>query len=143
MPKCVASFDVPKCVASFDVPKCIASFDVPKCVASFDVPKCVASFDVPKCVASFASLALTCQNASLALTCGHGSILTRCQASINICAPPSIFGKGREGCVAQVSKRNLKAESFVRGEIRVLRRLDHPCICRLLETFEDDRRGRP
>ncbi|CAJ1337813.1 unnamed protein product [Effrenium voratum] len=41
--------------------------------------------------------------------------------------------------IKTVSKRNLKAESFVRGEIRVLRRLDHPCICRLLETFEDDR----
>eukprot|EP00931_Biecheleriopsis_adriatica_P039263 TRINITY_DN22452_c0_g1_i1.p1 TRINITY_DN22452_c0_g1~~TRINITY_DN22452_c0_g1_i1.p1 ORF type:complete len:565 (+),score=130.08 TRINITY_DN22452_c0_g1_i1:105-1799(+) len=41
--------------------------------------------------------------------------------------------------IKTVWKRNLKAQSFVRDEIRVLRRLDHPCICRLLETFEDDR----
>jgi calcium-dependent protein kinase len=39
--------------------------------------------------------------------------------------------------VKAVLKRNLKAQNFVRGEIAILRRLDHPCICRLLETFED------
>jgi len=41
--------------------------------------------------------------------------------------------------IKTVWKRNLKAESFVRGEIKILRRLDHPCICRLLETFEDEK----
>lgn len=41
--------------------------------------------------------------------------------------------------IKTVQKRSLKAQSFVRSEIRVLRRLDHPCICRLLETFEDER----
>lgn len=41
--------------------------------------------------------------------------------------------------VKTVWKRNLKAESFVRVEINILRRLDHPCICRLLETFEDEK----
>ncbi|CAK9104870.1 unnamed protein product, partial [Durusdinium trenchii] len=40
--------------------------------------------------------------------------------------------------IKKVSKRDLKAEHFVRGEIKVLRRLDHPCICRLLETYEDE-----
>jgi len=39
--------------------------------------------------------------------------------------------------VKTVWKRNMKAQAFVRGEIKVLRRLDHPCICRLHETFED------
>eukprot|EP00929_Paragymnodinium_shiwhaense_P114701 TRINITY_DN83177_c0_g1_i1.p1 TRINITY_DN83177_c0_g1~~TRINITY_DN83177_c0_g1_i1.p1 ORF type:complete len:694 (+),score=146.49 TRINITY_DN83177_c0_g1_i1:129-2210(+) len=39
--------------------------------------------------------------------------------------------------VKTVRKRNLKAESFVRQEIAILKQLDHPYICRLLETFED------
>ena len=39
--------------------------------------------------------------------------------------------------VKKVSKRDLKALDFVRREIAILRRLDHPSICRLLETFED------
>jgi len=41
--------------------------------------------------------------------------------------------------VKKVWKRNLKAVDFVRREIAILRRLDHPAICRLLETFEDDK----
>jgi len=41
--------------------------------------------------------------------------------------------------IKTVWKRNLKAQSFVREEIKILRRLDHPCICRLLETFEDEK----
>mmetsp|Transcript_133923 Transcript_133923/g.244273 ORF Transcript_133923/g.244273 Transcript_133923/m.244273 type:complete len:565 (+) Transcript_133923:56-1750(+) len=41
--------------------------------------------------------------------------------------------------VKSVKKASLKAESCVRREIAILRCLDHPCICRLLETFEDHR----
>lgn len=41
--------------------------------------------------------------------------------------------------VKTVKKASLKAESCVRREIAILRCLDHPCICRLLETFEDHR----
>jgi len=41
--------------------------------------------------------------------------------------------------VKKVWKRNLKAVDFVRREIAILRRLDHPTICRLYETFEDDK----
>jgi len=40
--------------------------------------------------------------------------------------------------VKSVPKRTLKAESIVRREVSVLRHLDHPSICRLHETFEDD-----
>jgi len=38
-----------------------------------------------------------------------------------------------------VPKRNLKAVDLVRREIAILRGLDHPCICRIFESFEDDR----
>eukprot|EP00401_Gymnodinium_catenatum_P006798 CAMPEP_0117508652 /NCGR_PEP_ID=MMETSP0784-20121206/27061_1 /TAXON_ID=39447 /ORGANISM="" /LENGTH=551 /DNA_ID=CAMNT_0005304217 /DNA_START=23 /DNA_END=1678 /DNA_ORIENTATION=+ len=40
--------------------------------------------------------------------------------------------------VKAVQKRCLRTERAVRQEISVLKRLDHPRICRLLETFEDD-----
>lgn len=39
--------------------------------------------------------------------------------------------------IKTVKRGNLKAQSLVRREIAILRRLDHPCICRLYETFED------
>lgn len=39
--------------------------------------------------------------------------------------------------VKAVRKRSIAAESMVRAEIAILRRLDHPHICRLLETFEE------
>jgi calcium-dependent protein kinase len=39
--------------------------------------------------------------------------------------------------VKTVKKRNFRDEELVRREVAILRRLDHPCICRLLETFED------
>jgi calcium-dependent protein kinase len=42
--------------------------------------------------------------------------------------------------VKMVSKADLKSEEYVRREIAILRQLDHPCICRLLETFEDRQR---
>lgn len=38
-----------------------------------------------------------------------------------------------------VPKRNLKAVDLVRREIAILRGLDHPCICRIFESFEDDK----
>lgn len=41
--------------------------------------------------------------------------------------------------VKTVWKRNLKAQHLVRQEIDILRTLDHPCICRLYETFEDEK----
>eukprot|EP00928_Gymnodinium_smaydae_P032618 TRINITY_DN23573_c0_g1_i1.p1 TRINITY_DN23573_c0_g1~~TRINITY_DN23573_c0_g1_i1.p1 ORF type:complete len:574 (+),score=92.20 TRINITY_DN23573_c0_g1_i1:94-1722(+) len=40
--------------------------------------------------------------------------------------------------VKVVQKINLRAEKVVRKEVKVLRHLDHPRICRLFETFEDD-----
>lgn len=49
--------------------------------------------------------------------------------------------RGAEGivrAVKSVDKCDLKAESLVRSEVDILRRLDHPCICRLFEVFEDD-----
>jgi len=67
---------------------------------------------------------------------------------------PSVLGKGGFGTVRRahlraapsvvravktVPKRNLKAVSLVRQEIAILRGLDHPCICRIFESFEDDR----
>lgn len=39
--------------------------------------------------------------------------------------------------VKSISQRNVKAYTMARAEINILRRLDHPNICRLLETFED------
>eukprot|EP00403_Amphidinium_massartii_P040019 CAMPEP_0178438300 /NCGR_PEP_ID=MMETSP0689_2-20121128/35516_1 /TAXON_ID=160604 /ORGANISM="Amphidinium massartii, Strain CS-259" /LENGTH=546 /DNA_ID=CAMNT_0020060687 /DNA_START=67 /DNA_END=1707 /DNA_ORIENTATION=- len=39
--------------------------------------------------------------------------------------------------VKAVKKCNAVAERFVKKEISILRALDHPCICRLFETFED------
>jgi calcium-dependent protein kinase len=41
--------------------------------------------------------------------------------------------------VKTIKKANMQAEGLVRREIAILRHLDHPCICRLLETFEDSR----
>jgi calcium-dependent protein kinase len=41
--------------------------------------------------------------------------------------------------VKTVTKTNPKTEDLIRREIAILRYLDHPCICRLLETFEDQR----
>lgn len=41
--------------------------------------------------------------------------------------------------VKTVTKTNPKAEELIRREIAILKYLDHPCICRLLETFEDQR----
>jgi calcium-dependent protein kinase len=49
--------------------------------------------------------------------------------------------KGAESvarAVKTVKKGNLKAENLVRREIAILRHLDHPCINRLMETFEDE-----
>lgn len=39
--------------------------------------------------------------------------------------------------IKTVWKRNLRTESLVRREISILKRLDHPGICRIYETFED------
>merc|ERR1719181_1710587 len=41
--------------------------------------------------------------------------------------------------VKTVEKSDLKAEELVRREVAILKHLDHPSICRLLETFEDQR----
>lgn len=41
--------------------------------------------------------------------------------------------------VKTVKKADLKAEGLVRREIAIMKQLDHPSICRLLETFEDKR----
>jgi len=41
--------------------------------------------------------------------------------------------------VKEVHKVSLKTETQVRKEIAVLRDLDHPCICRLMETYEDSK----
>merc|ERR1712232_288414 len=39
--------------------------------------------------------------------------------------------------VKGVKKSNRFSEHQVRHEISILQRLDHPCICKLLETYED------
>jgi len=41
--------------------------------------------------------------------------------------------------IKEVKKSDMKHDSLVHHEIKVLETLDHPCICRLLETFEDDK----
>lgn len=58
------------------------------------------------------------------------------------------FGTVRRAClrdapsvvraVKTIRKRHSEAIAAVRQEIAILRRLDHPCICRLHEAFEDD-----
>jgi len=40
--------------------------------------------------------------------------------------------------VKAVKKCNRMANGFVKKEVAILRGLDHPCICRLMETFEDN-----
>lgn len=42
--------------------------------------------------------------------------------------------------VKTVAKCDSKAEELISREIAILRHLDHPCICRLIETFEDQKR---
>lgn len=39
--------------------------------------------------------------------------------------------------IKTVAKSDMKAEQLVRREIAIMRYLDHPCICRLIETFEN------
>lgn len=41
--------------------------------------------------------------------------------------------------VKTVQKCDMKAEESIRREIAILKHLDHPSICRLIETFEDGR----
>lgn len=41
--------------------------------------------------------------------------------------------------IKEVKKVDVKHDALVHQEIKVLETLDHPCICRLLETFEDDK----
>jgi calcium-dependent protein kinase len=62
---------------------------------------------------------------------GEGCFGTVCRARLK--SAPSVVR-----AVKTVKKCTLCAEKVVRQEIKVLKDLDHPRICRLLETFEDE-----